>query len=124
MSDVIREPAAGRDYHCPIPSSSTTWLMSVPCVLGNLIHAATMSAAACAGRCVWTLPALHCSLAQLVDAVGQVYGAASTGRVSYGSNPALERNFGRYPPLRTPAAEAAGFVHDGDLSTLVRRALT
>jgi nucleoside-diphosphate-sugar epimerase len=35
----------------------------------------------------------------------------------------LEANFGRYPPLLTPAADAAGFRHDGDLPTLVRRAL-
>jgi hypothetical protein len=43
--------------------------------------------------------------------------------VSFTSNPELEANFGRYPPLLTPAAEMAGFRHDGDLSALVRRAL-
>jgi hypothetical protein len=63
-------------------------------------------------------------MAELVDAVAEVYGHDVRGRVSYGSNPKLEANFGRYPPLSTPAADAAGFHHDGDLPTLVRRALS
>jgi hypothetical protein len=62
-------------------------------------------------------------MAELVQAVADVYGHDALERVSYVSNPALEANFGRYPPLSTPAAEAAGFRHDGDLLTLVRRAL-
>jgi hypothetical protein len=65
-------------------------------------------------------------MSQLVTAIAEVHGSAVLSRVSYvsyGSNPALEANFGRYPPLRTPAADAAGFAHDGDLPRLVRRAL-
>ena len=34
------------------------------------------------------------------------------------------RNFGGYPPLSTPAADALGLRHDGDLDGLVRRTLT
>ncbi len=33
------------------------------------------------------------------------------------------RNFGSYPPLSTPAADALGLAHDGDLAGLVARAL-
>jgi hypothetical protein len=62
-------------------------------------------------------------MTELVEAIAAVYGADVLGRVSYQSNPALEANFGRHPPLFTPAADAAGFRHDGDLPTLVRRAL-
>ena len=62
-------------------------------------------------------------MAQLVQAVAEIYGSDVSGRVTYTSNPALEAKFGRYPPLLTPSAETAGFRHDGDLSALVRRAL-
>jgi nucleoside-diphosphate-sugar epimerase len=123
MSDIIREPAEGRSYACPVSADSTTWLASVHCIVDNLLRAATLSAAACTDVRVWTLPALCPSMMELVDAVAEVYGHDVRGRVSYGSNPKLEANFGRYPPLSTPAADAAGFRHDGDLPTLVRRAL-
>jgi hypothetical protein len=97
--------------------------MSVHRVVDNFLHAAALSPAACSKTRVWTLPALRASMAQLVDAIAEVYGSDVRGRVTYGSNPVLEAKFGRYPPLQTPAAEAAGFTHDGDLPTLVRRAL-
>jgi D-erythronate 2-dehydrogenase len=123
LSDIFHELAAGRAYACPVPADSTTWLMSVHRVVDNLLHAATLPSAACGSGRVWTLPALRASMAQLAAAIAEVHGAAAPPRVTYGSNPTLEANFGRYPPLRTPAAEAAGFAHDGDLAALVRGAL-
>jgi nucleoside-diphosphate-sugar epimerase len=123
LSDLIRELAAGRSYACPISADSTTWLMSVHCIVDNFLHAAVLPAAACSDTRVWTLPALRTSMAELVAAVAEVYGRDALERVSYTSNPALEANFGSYPPLLTPAADAVGFRHDGDLPTLVRRAL-
>jgi nucleoside-diphosphate-sugar epimerase len=123
MSDIIRELAAGRSYVCPVAADSTTWLMSVQCIVDNLLNAAVLPTAACSDTRVWTLPALHTSMAELARAVADVHGRDVLERVSYQSNPALEANFGRYPPLSTPAADAVGFRHDGDLPTLVRRAI-
>jgi D-erythronate 2-dehydrogenase len=123
LSDIFHELAAGRAFACPVPADSTTWLMSIHRVVDNLLHAATLSSAACGGTRVWTLPALRASMAQLVAAIAVARDSAAPSQVTYGSNPTLEANFGRYPPLRTPAAEAAGFAHDGDLGALVRRAL-
>jgi len=123
MSDIIRELAEGRTFSCPVSAESTTWLMSVHSVVANLLHAAAMSAEQCADTRVWTLPALRSSMTELVAAIAAVHGSDVLRRVSYQSNPALEANFGRHPPLYTPAADAAGFRHDGDLQNLVRRAL-
>ena len=123
MSDIIRELAAGRPFACPVSADSTMWLMSAQCVVENLLHAAVLTPQQCAHTRVWTLPALHCSMTALVDAIASLYGSEVRARVSYQSNPALEANFGRYPPLSTPAAESVGFRNDGDLQTLVRRAL-
>jgi nucleoside-diphosphate-sugar epimerase len=122
LSDIIQELAAGRTFACPVAAESTTWLMSVHRVVDNILHAARLFPAGLARR-VWTLPALRTSMSQLVAAIASLYGREVLERVSYGSNAALEANFGRYPPLKTPAAEEAGFAHDGDLATLVRRAL-
>jgi D-erythronate 2-dehydrogenase len=123
LSDIIRELAAGRPFDCPIPAGSTTWLMSIHRVVDNLLHAAALPAAACRETRVWTLPALHTSMERLVAAIADVHGSDVLKRVTYGVNPALEANFGRYPPLETPSAESAGFAHDGNLAELVRRAL-
>jgi D-erythronate 2-dehydrogenase len=123
LSDIFRDLAAGLPFACPIPADSTTWLMSVHRVVDNLLHAAVLPASACSQTRVWTLPALRTSMQELVAAIADVYGSDVLGRVTYGSNPALEANFGRYPPLKTPAAESVGFAHDGTLAELVRRAL-
>jgi nucleoside-diphosphate-sugar epimerase len=123
LSDILRELSAGRSYACPIGADSTTWLMSVHCIVDNLLRAAVLPAEGCRDTRVWTLPALRPSIAQLVRAVADIHGRDVLDRVTYGSNPALEANFGRYPPLSTPAADAAGFRHDGDPTTLVRQAL-
>jgi hypothetical protein len=45
------------------------------------------------------------------------------GLVTYAPDAALEAAFAAQPPLLTPAAERAGFAHDGDLATLVASAL-
>ncbi|HEX3847880.1 MAG TPA: NAD-dependent epimerase/dehydratase family protein [Steroidobacteraceae bacterium] len=123
LSDIIRELAEGRGFACPIPADCTTWLMSIHCVVDNLLHAAAIGAEACSATRAWTLPALRPSMARLVEAIGVAFATDAAARVSYGTNAGLEANFGRHPPLSTPAADAAGFKHDGDLPTLVRRAL-
>jgi len=120
MSDIIRELAAGRRYECPVRAESTTWLMSVHQAVDNLLHAARLSPAHVR---TWTLPALRSSMSELAAAVGTALGRDTAGLVTYQSNPELETCFGHYPRLLTPAAEAAGFRHDGSLDVLVRRAL-
>lgn len=123
MSDIIREPALGRPFVCPVSPSARCWLMSIPRAVGNLLHAATLTPDQCAATRTWTLPALHVSMAGLVDAVAEVFGTDARALVSYQPVPELEANFGRYPPLSTPAAERVGFRHDGDLKVLVSQAL-
>jgi nucleoside-diphosphate-sugar epimerase len=123
LSDLIRELAAGRAYTCPVAADSTTWLMSLPCSLQNLQRAATLTTELCGKSRAWTLPALRVSMRELVTAIVSVFGEDRRDHIRYESNPMLEANFGRYPPLSTPAADAAGFRHDGDVTTLVRRAL-
>lgn len=67
--------------------------------------------------------ALQFSMRQLVDALAAVHGPQVTELVSWAPDERIESLFGRMPPLRTPLADQLGFRHDGDLPTLVRRAL-
>ncbi|MFT4247428.1 MAG: NAD-dependent epimerase/dehydratase family protein [Pseudomonas sp.] len=121
MSDLIRETAAGRAYTCPVSAQATLWLMSVERIVDNLLHAALMATPG--DTRAWTLPALHLSIAELIEAVGHHRGLDAAALVDFQPDAALEQAFGAHPPLSTPAADALGFRHDGDAIALVRRAL-
>ncbi|MFT3763047.1 MAG: NAD-dependent epimerase/dehydratase family protein [Pseudoxanthomonas sp.] len=125
MSDLIRELHAGRPYTCPVSPQATLWLMSLQRIVDNLIHAALLDPARLAGgdSRAWTLPALHLSIAELAAAAGRVGGHPVESLLDFRPDPKLEAAFGAYPPLSTPAADALGFLHDGDADSLVRRAI-
>jgi hypothetical protein len=71
---------------------------------------------------VVTLPALRIAMRDLAEEVARQCGVPAT-LVTYQPDDALEAAFAAQPPLATPAAERAGFTHDGDLRTLVASAL-
>jgi nucleoside-diphosphate-sugar epimerase len=123
MSNVFHAIAAGEKFTCPVSKTAVSWFMSASCVVENLLHAARIEPQALRDKRVWTLPALVVNMRDLVAAIGEATGRDAAALVGYEPNEAIEPQFGRYPPLRTPAAEALGFRHDGDAKTLVRRAL-
>lgn len=123
LSDMIRALAAGRPFTCPMAAHATTWASSLPCVVENLLHGATVPAARLDGRRTFTLPTLRFSMGELVDAIGSVHGTAARALVRWDPDARIEALFGRFPPLATPGADAAGFRRDGDTAALVRDAL-
>ncbi|XSC47376.1 hypothetical protein ACF1BQ_018835 [Bradyrhizobium sp. RDT10] len=122
MSNVFHAVAVGERFTCPVGPDAMAWFMSATCVVENLLHAARLAPEALTAR-VLTLPALRLSMVDLVAAIGDATGQPASRLVGYEPVPAIEAQFGRYPPLATPRAEALGFHHDGDAATLVRRAL-
>ncbi|MDZ5648670.1 hypothetical protein [Nitrospirillum sp. BR 11828] len=120
MSDVFHALVAGRPYTCPVSPGATIWAMSLDRCVDNLLHAATVDGARLPGAV--TLPALRVPMGALVEAIARRTGA-DAGLVDYVSDAALEAAFGAYPPLATPAADAAGFRHDGTVDALVASAL-
>ena len=123
LSDIIRELAAGRQFTCPTSPSATTWASSLPCVVENLIHAATSLVAQLNGHRTFNLPTNCFSMQELVDALVAEYPAADASLVNWQPDELIENLFGRFPTLETPAADSAGFRRDGDLRVLVRNAL-
>jgi len=123
MSDIIRELAAGRPFTCPTSPKATTWASSLPCVVDNLVHAATAPVVLPQVRLTLTLPTLRFSMEELFDAIAAVHGTDVKTLVRFEPNERIEALFGRFPPLETPAADALGFRTDIDLETLVRRAV-
>ncbi|MFT0545502.1 SDR family oxidoreductase [Allopusillimonas ginsengisoli] len=121
-SDLIRSLLHSQPCTMPVSPDATLWLMSVQCCVDNLLHAAALGAQPAGDRIVWTLPALRASIAEIVAAFDARTEGASSPLVSYAPKPDIEAQFGRLPPLYTPAAEKAGFHHDASLDNLIDRA--
>jgi nucleoside-diphosphate-sugar epimerase len=123
LSNFIRELAHGRPFECPTSPGATTWASSLSCVVDNLLHAAVVDAERLPPSRSLLLPTLRLSMTELADAIGRVHAVPAQALVRWSPDEHIETLFGKFPPLRTTAAEGAGFVSDGDGDTLVRRAL-
>jgi D-erythronate 2-dehydrogenase len=122
MSNLFHALKADEPFVCPVSASATIWAQSVTACVDNLLHALHLDTSRLpASRCV-TLPALRVSMGELAGEVARQCGV-SVDLVDYRPDPELEAAFGAHPPLATPAAERAGFAHDGDLVQLVANAL-
>lgn len=122
MSEIFHTAANGETFTCPVSSGATVWLMSVEKAAENLRHAAGLKSPALPARRAWTLPALRVAMADLAEVLARETGCKSDF-VTYRPDPGIEAQFGKYPPLETPGAEALGFSHDGSVADLVARTL-
>lgn len=120
-SDLFRAALERRPIELPVSAGATMWLMSGPCAAQTMAHALGISADARPVTGTFTLPALQVRMSDLVAAISRAVGYPI--EVDYSPDELIERDFGRYPPLATPAADALGFVHDGTLGKLVATAL-
>lgn len=123
MSDLFHALRAGEPFICPVSEGATIWAQSVSRCADNFIHALGMDAGLMPVTRVVTLPAQRITMGALAAEIARQCGA-SPDLVTYQPDAALEAGFGAQPPLVTPAAEYAGFAHDGDLANLVSNALS
>jgi nucleoside-diphosphate-sugar epimerase len=123
MSDIFWRLAAGEPFTCPVSPEAVAWWMSVRCCVDNLIHAALLMPEQRRTARVVVLPVLRLTIAELVDALVQVYGEDRRALVHYAPDEELEAGFGRYPPLQATTAEALGFRHDGTVTQLIDNAI-
>jgi D-erythronate 2-dehydrogenase len=97
-SDIIREPLAGRDYHCPLPSEATIWLTSLTSAVQNVLMISQVDASHFGGRRALTAPALRTTLTDIVTALGRIEPTAPA-RVTFARqcDAALRDQFGSWP---------------------------
>lgn len=122
LSELFHALRAGEAFTCPVSAEGTIWAQSVRCAVRNLAYALTVDAGVLPRTRALTLPALRVSVGDLVGEVARQC-RASPSLVTYVPDPALEAGFAAQPPLSTPAADRAGFAHDGSLAALVENAL-
>ena len=72
----------------------------------------------------YQMPVLRFTVAELVDALCARFGEDRRALVQYVPDPFIQKLFASYPPLHTPEALALGLRHDGDIDTLITRAMS
>jgi D-erythronate 2-dehydrogenase len=121
LSNLIRELAQGKPFICPTTPEAQSWLMSVRCCVRNLMYATTIETG---NRRTFMLPALHVTLKDLVAAIGRhTNNPDIDALITWEADAFVQANFGSYPPLQVPLAEAMGFRSDKELDLLVADAL-
>jgi nucleoside-diphosphate-sugar epimerase len=121
LSELFHAVAAGEAITLPVGADASSWLMSVECVVDNLLHAASIPECQLHLRRAWTLPALRLRMADLAAAIALACSQPNTG--AYAPDKRIEALFGRNPPLETPLADTLGFQHDGTAERLIQRCL-
>lgn len=122
MSDLFHALRAGERFTCPVSAEGRIWAQSLACCADNLIHALQVDAALLPPGRAMTLPAQRVAMGALAAEVARQCGA-DPALVQYHPDAALEATFAAQPSLDTPAADRAGFAHDGTLEQLVQSAL-
>lgn len=122
MSNLFHALREGAPFVSPVSPRATIWLMSVQQVARNLVHALYAEDRVLPPSRTLTLPALWVDWSALIAEVVRRT-TASSSQIRFEPDEALEAAFGAYPPLSTLAADRAGFAHDGNVATLVDRAL-
>lgn len=122
MSDVFHALRAGERFICPVSAQATIWAQSVARCADNFLHALRLDSALLPPTRAVTLPALRFTMGDLIAQIAKQC-AVSADLVEFAPDAALEAAFGTQPPLMTPAADRAGFAHDGNLASLVSNAL-
>jgi len=93
----------------------------VGCCVDNLLHAAQQQFS---DKRTFMLPPQHVELGALVQAIADEFGITNMrDLIRWQKDDWVEFNFGSYPPVHLPAAEAAGFRADSNLRSLVINSL-
>ena len=122
LNQIFYAVRDGTDIELPVSREATTWLMSLAKVAENLVHALKVPRADLGDTCALNLPCLRANMGEIVDALGRHY-PQSRARIGYRPDPAIEAQFGRYPPLMAARAGQLGFTADESLDALIRGAL-
>ncbi|MEY2875492.1 MAG: hypothetical protein RLZZ373_2863 [Pseudomonadota bacterium] len=122
MSQLFWRLRAGEPIVLPVGAEGAAWWISVAACVDNLLHGACIDTQTLGARRMVQMPALHLTMAEVVQALARTYGADRCALVRHEPQPAVQRLFASFPPLRTPVAEALGFHHDGSADQLALRA--
>ncbi|MFO1325905.1 MAG: D-erythronate dehydrogenase [Rubrivivax sp.] len=106
FSGIIREPLAGETSVCPVDATVSHPLTSVQHTVDGLIAVYEASREAFCGRTALNLPALNCTVQQMLDALEKVAGPKVRARVSFQRDERIAGIVANWPSGATAARAA------------------
>ncbi len=82
-SSIIREPLNGDEAVCPVTPETAMWFLSARRVVDAFVRGAEIPAAAWGSHRSVALPGMTASVAQMIDALRNVAGAAVANRIRF-----------------------------------------
>lgn len=121
-SGILREPLNGVDAMCPVPGETRMWLTSPKTVIGNLIAGHDAPATSFAHTRAVNVPGISVAVTDMVAALRRVAGNDVAARVSFVSDPAIERIVRTWPrDFDAVFGRSLGMVSDADFDSIVRQ---
>jgi len=118
----FEEAAGGIESVCPVPLDTRLWISSPRTVTQNLVHAATVPAAALEGRRSINLPGLSVTPGEMLDSLERLGGPAARQRVRLEIDAHTARIVGTWPgAFDVSRPLALGFHPEGDIDSIVRQ---
>ena len=106
FSGIIREPLAGEPSVCPVDASVSHPLTSVQATVDGLITVYEASREAFVGRTALNLPAINCTVQQMLDALEAVAGPRVRARVTFQRDERIAGIVANWPSGSTAARAA------------------
>jgi D-erythronate 2-dehydrogenase len=106
FSGIIREPLAGESSVCPVDASVSHPLTSVQATVDGLIAVYEASREAFVGRTALNLPAINCTVQQMLDALEAVAGPKVRARVTFQRDERIAGIVANWPSGSTAARAA------------------
>jgi nucleoside-diphosphate-sugar epimerase len=120
-SGIIREPLNGQEAVLPVRDSISHWFASPRAATGYLLHAATMDTAPMGHQRMLTMPGVHASVAEEIEALRRAAGDAAVARIRHVPAPAIQAIVETWPrAFECRRARELGFVPDRDFDEIVR----
>ena len=121
MSNILREPLAGKPAVCPVSADACMWILSPQCAIDALIHAMELPAERWGWNRTLNAPGLTVSVRQALDALARVAGNEAAAHVRFIPDPAIERIVLSWPArFDTARAHRLGFRADADIDDIIR----
>jgi nucleoside-diphosphate-sugar epimerase len=121
FSGIIREPLAGERAVLPVADTVRHWHASPRSAVGFLVHAATMDLTPLGARRNLTLPGVSATVAEQIEALRAIAGAATIALIDRRPDPAIERIVAGWPTrFDASRAKSLGFVAETDFGQIIR----
>lgn len=120
FSNIIREPLQGKPALLPVPDTLRAWLASPRAAVKNLLLAAELDTSQLGARRTFNLPGLSVTVAEQIEALRDVAGAAAVGLIERQHDPSVEDIVSAWPARFDAAlATALGFQADASFASII-----